>query len=105
MNQPKALTQALRWRGTPLHLVAERNNSPSHCFSFEDSILPPDEDTSDHIKLHSKATWANIAHEAGLFASVGEARRAGWGIEIERGYTEAALQTRQGGWKFVFVFN
>lgn len=111
---PKALRQGLRWVGAPLSLIVDRNQVKSGVFNFvsDDCRLNYahwfDEfgfEKEDCIFFHRKFTWANIAHEIGLFDSVSEARKRGWGIEIEQGYSEAVFQRNSGAFSFVFILN
>ncbi len=42
----------------------------------------------DSIKIESHWTMANIAVEMGLFSSLGQAKKNGWGDPIPEGFTE-----------------
>ena len=103
----KKLKQALSWRGEPLYNIAERNKGcPTYNFvseNFEDF----DEygfDINSCTPIHSKFTWANIVSHIGLFPSTGQAKKSGWDIPIEDGYTEAFFSKSDGTPLFVFIF-
>ena len=93
----KKLQKATAWRGVPLSLIAERNKVPT--FDFVSST----DTDSKAILMHEKFTWANVVSYIGLFSSVGTAKKSGWDIPIEPGYTEAFFSKSDGTPLFVFI--
>lgn len=93
----KKLQKATEWRGVPLSLIAERNKVPTFVF-----VSSKDKDPNG-ILMHEKFTWANVVAHIGLFNSVGTARKSGWDIPIEGGYTEAFFSKSDGTPLFVFI--
>jgi hypothetical protein len=53
--------------------------------------------------MHPKFNWANIAATIELFSSVGVAKKSGWDIPIEDGFTEAFFSKSDGTPLFVFI--
>lgn len=103
----KKLKNALSWRGVPLYLIAERNGTPTINFVSERYNTPEELefwgfDDVDFV-MHSKFTWANIISSIGIFPSTGVARKSGWDIPIDEGYTEAFFQRSDGTPLFVFI--
>jgi len=110
----KKLEKGLAWRGVPLFSIIEKYLSPQYrptvsVFNFisqkfvdsEDLILLGFDD--DNIVMHEKYNWSNIAATIGLFPSAGAAKKAGWQIPIEDGYSEAVFSKSDGTPLFVFI--
>jgi len=103
---PKKLKLALSWRGEPLSCIAERQNCITYNFVSEDfeDFKVYGFDISSCVLIHSKFNWANIVSHIGLFPSAGQAKKSGWDIPIENGYTEAFFSKSDGTPLFVFIF-
>lgn len=102
----KKLKQALAWRGIPLHTIVEEFGCPTHNFvseDFEDFDIMGFKKDNCTI-MHSKFNWSNIVADIGMFPSAGQAKKNGWFIPIESGYTEAVFLGRWGEPLFVFIF-
>lgn len=107
----KKLNQALSWKGIPLFHIWNRNELKPKSFNF----IPEDFNDKeflvslgfdeDCVKMHNRFTWANIVSYIGVFSSVGSARKSGWDIPIESGYSEAILFKSDGTPIFVFIYN
>ena len=100
----KKLKNGLAWRGEPLENIRSRNNCPCFEFVIDGAELNPSDVGFDNPKqLHSKATWANIAAEIGVFASASVAKGSGWNLPLEKGFTEAFFSKSDGTPLFVFI--
>lgn len=104
----KKIKQGCSWKGIPLHLISNRNGTPTFQFVSERFKDLSDLeflgfDTENIISMHEKFTWANIASHIGLFPSVSVAKNSGWHIPIEEGYTEAFFCRSDGTPLFVFI--
>jgi hypothetical protein len=103
----KKLKQGTAWRGVPLWVIADRHKTPTINFVSEQFNNPDawkeigfDDDC---VVMHSKFTWANIAAHIGLFPSAGAAKKSGWNIPIDDGYSEAFFTRSDGTPLFVFI--
>ena len=105
----KTLSVALRYQDYPLYWVCLKHNCKTFNFISESTEIADlcgfDEFTSrDSVTvMHEKFTWSNIVAEIGLFKSTSEARKAGWNIPIENGYSEAVFFAKYGNPLFVFI--
>lgn len=101
----KKLKKATEWKGIPLSLIVDRHKCISHEFvseNFEDFDIMGFNQNA--LKMHKKFTWANIVANIGLFSSVGTAKKSGWDIPIESGFSEAIFWKSNGQPLFVFIF-
>lgn len=112
MTLPKQLRKGLEFRGIPLSIISDRydvetinlvseNIKQNYSHYFDEFGFNKDECEF----FHSKFTWANVAVKAGLFNSVGNARKSGWFIPIEFGYSEAIFFVGYGEPVFVYILN
>lgn len=104
----KKLRNALSWKGEPLFSIAERNHTPTFNFVSERFRNSSDLETlgfdeNECIFVHEKFSWANVAAHIGLFASASDARKSGWNIQLESGFTEAFFSASNGKPLFVFI--
>lgn len=104
----KKLRNALAWRGEPLFNIANRNGTPTFNFvseRFRDSfdLETLGFDANDCIFVHDKFSWANVVAEIGLFSSAGVARKSGWNLPLDSGFTEAFFSASNGKPLFVFI--
>jgi hypothetical protein len=94
------------WRGVPLQTFVDKHNAPFRNFISEgvdqQTLNDLGFDEESHV-MHDKFTWANIACEVGLFSSVGNAKKAGWNIPIDEGFSEACFHVKNAP-IFVFIF-
>lgn len=115
MSIPKKLRKATSWKGFPLSVVADRevNGTKPRSISFvSDNMIgcfhhvfdEIDFNENECIFMHSKFTWANVAGIIGLFESVGIARKSGWNVPIESGFSEAIFFLSDGTPIFVFIW-
>jgi len=104
----KKLKQGVAWRGIPLKIISDRHKT--HTFNFiSERFNNPDDlnaygfDDVECVVMHSKFNWANISATIGLFPSVGIAKKSGWDIPIDDGFTEAFFSRSDGTPLFVFI--
>lgn len=104
----KKIKQAVVWRDVPLVMIADKHNKSTFNFISE-KINNPDDlesygfDDVECILMHSKFNWSNIASIIGIFPSAGIAKKSGWDIPIDDGYTEAFFSRSDGTPLFVFI--
>lgn len=112
----KKLEKGLSWRGVPLFSIIDPENWPKlsrmtslRTFNFISEKFVDSENLilmgfdSNNIVMHEKFNWSNIAATIGLFSSAGAAKKAGWQIPIEDGYSEAFFSKSDGTPLFVFI--
>jgi hypothetical protein len=101
----KTLKNALNWKGVPLQIFIERNTVegcrpvPEFNFVTKGKMIEGER----NIDMHEKFNWSNIVSTIGLFPSASIAKKSGWDIPIEDGYSEAVFRAKTGEFIFVFI--
>jgi len=98
----KKIHQGLQWKGVPLNVIVEKHGTPS--FSFATEETKNEDGFEGAILMHPKFNWANIGATIGLFPSVGIAKKSGWDVPIEQGFSEAFFSKSDGTPLFVFIY-
>ena len=105
----KKLRNALAWKGAPLFHFVNRHQTPTFNFVVSERLRNSSDletlgfDENDCIFVHEKFSWANVAAHIGLFASASDARKSGWNLPLEEGFTEAFFSSSNGKPLFVFI--